>query len=56
MGLEQNEENRKLLVIGVKAIEEGINCLYCDKILKEHSKNDLVRCMYVVQTNSVLLA
>ena len=53
MGLDKNEENRKLLVIGVKAIEENIDCLYCDKKMKEHSKNDLIRCMYVVQTNAV---
>jgi len=53
MGLDKNEDNRKLLVIGVKAIEENIDCLYCDKKMKEHSKNDLIRCMYVVQTNAV---
>ena len=53
MGLEDQPENKNLLVIGVKAIEEGINCLNCDKLLKEHSKNGLIRCLYVVQTNAV---
>lgn len=53
MGLENQVENRKLLEVGVKAIEENIDCLNCDKKLKEHSKNGMLRCLYVIQTNAV---
>ena len=53
MGLEKQEHNRRILEVGVKAIGENIDCLNCDTKLKEHSKNGLLRCLYVIQTNAV---
>jgi hypothetical protein len=53
MGLESNPESKKLLEIGVKTIEDQIDCLNCDKKMKEHSKNGLIRCFYVVQSHAV---
>jgi len=53
MGLESYPESKKLLEVGVKTIENEIDCLNCDKKMKEHSKNGLIRCFYVVQSHAV---
>ena len=53
MGLEEDPQTKQLQVIGVKTIENGIHCLNCDKLFKDHSKNGLTRCFYVVQTHAV---
>jgi hypothetical protein len=53
MGLENDPSTKGLQVVGVKTIENGIHCLNCDKLLKDHSKNGLIRCFYVVQTHAV---
>ena len=53
MGLVDDKATKPLQIIGVKQIENGIHCLNCDKLLKEHTKNGLMRCFYVVQTHAV---
>jgi hypothetical protein len=51
--LESDPKTKHMQIIGVKKIEEEIHCLNCDKLFKEHSKNGLVRCFYVVQSHAV---
>lgn len=53
MGLEDDKSTKPLQEIGVKTIGNGIHCLNCDKLLKDHSKNGMTRCFYVVQTHAV---
>ena len=53
MGLESDPNTKQMQEIGVKTIEKAIHCLNCDKLMKDHSKNGLVRCFYVVQSHAV---
>jgi len=53
MGLDSDPKTKQLQEVGVKTIEKAIHCLNCDKLMKDHSKNGLVRCFYVVQSHAV---
>ena len=53
MGLINDSTTKPMQQVGVKTIENEIHCLNCDKLLKEHSKNGLSRCFYVVQSHAV---